>query len=97
MRHRGEGLSDHSHVQGDAAFNRRLVDEVATSVPPARVVAELGFGPGVGLAALLSGFPDAHVLGADPSPALAGHAAGRNRAAIDGGRLRRRSRPLLLA
>lgn len=75
-------------ARNSAAFNRRLVDEVATLVPPARVVAELGCGPGVGLAALLSAFPGAHVLGADPAPALAGHAAGPNRAAIDAGRLR---------
>lgn len=75
-------------ARNNAAFNRRLVDEVATLVPPARIVAELGFGPGVGLAALLSAFPGAHVVGADPSPSLAGQAASRNRAAIDAGRLR---------
>lgn len=75
-------------ARNNAAFNRRLVDEVASLVPPARVVAELGFGPGVRLAALLSAFPGAHVLGADPSSALAGQAASRNREAIDVGRLR---------
>jgi SAM-dependent methyltransferase len=74
-------------ARNNAELNRRIVAEVASVVPPPRVVAELGFGPGVGLAALLSAFPQAVVLGADPSPALAGQAAGRNRAAIRAGRL----------
>jgi SAM-dependent methyltransferase len=74
--------------RNNADLNQRIVAEVASVVPPPRVVAELGFGPGVGLAALLSTFPQAVVLGADPSPVLAGQATRRNRAAIRAGRLR---------
>jgi len=75
-------------ARNNADLNRRLVDEVASLIPPPRVVAELGFGPGVGLAALLSAFPHAQVLGADPSPPLIGQATALNRAAIKTGRLR---------
>ena len=69
-------------------MNRLLVAQVAHRVGSPRVLAELGFGPGVGLAALLATFPDAEVLGADPSAALAGQAAARNRMAVRAGRLR---------
>jgi trans-aconitate methyltransferase len=75
-------------ARNNADVNRRLVDEVASLVPPPRVVAELGFGPGVGLTALLSAFPLAQVLGVDPSLAMAGQASARNRAAVEAGRLR---------
>ncbi len=75
-------------ARNNADLNQRIVAEVASVVPPPRVVAELGFGPGVGLAALLSAFPQAVVFGADPSHVLAGQATGRNRAAIQTGRLR---------
>lgn len=81
-------VAGHFMARNNADLNQRIVAEVASVVPPPRVVAELGFGPGVGLAALLSTFPRAVVLGADPSPALAGQAARRNRAAIRAGRLR---------
>lgn len=70
-------------------FNQQLVQVVAASpTPRPRVVAELGFGPGVGLAALLEAFPEAQVLGADPSPAAMREARARNRDAISSGRLR---------
>lgn len=69
-------------------FNRQLVAIVAASTRRPGVVAELGFGPGVGLAALLDAFPDAQVLGADPSPAVMREALARNRAAVSAGRLR---------
>lgn len=69
-------------------FNQQLVDVVATHAPRPRVVAELGFGPGIGLAALLDAFPAAHVLGADPSPAVMREAQRRNRDAVNSGRLR---------
>lgn len=75
-------------ARNNADLNRRLVEEVASLVPPPRRVAELGFGPGVGLAALVSTFPQAHVLGADPSSPMAGQATARNRAALKAGRLR---------
>lgn len=69
-------------------FNQQLVNIVATSVPPPAAVAELGFGPGVGLAALLNAFPQAQVLGADPSRAVMREAQARNREALNSGRLR---------
>jgi SAM-dependent methyltransferase len=69
-------------------FNEQLVKLVAASTPRPRVVAELGFGPGVGLASLLNAFPDAQVLGADPSPTVLSEAQARNRDAISSGRLR---------
>lgn len=75
-------------ARNNAGLNRSLVTEVAALVPSPRVVAELGFGPGIGLAALLSAFPHAHVLGADPSSAVTGQATARNRAAVETGRLR---------
>ena len=81
-------LAGHFMARNNAEFNRRLVDDVASLIPTPRIVVELGFGPGVGLAALLLRFPDAQVLGADPSPAVIGQAATRNRAAIEAGRLR---------
>ncbi len=69
-------------------FNDQLVKLVAASTPRPRVVAELGFGPGVGLAALLDAFPGAQVLRADPSPAVLSEAQARNRDAVSSGRLR---------
>lgn len=69
-------------------FNQKLVEMVASSSPAPGVVAELGFGPGVGLAALLDAFPDAQVLGADPSPAVMREAQARNQEAVTSGRLR---------
>jgi SAM-dependent methyltransferase len=69
-------------------FNEQLVKVAAARTARPRVVAELGFGPGVGLAALLDAFPDAQVLGADPSPAVLSEAQARNREAVDSGRLR---------
>jgi SAM-dependent methyltransferase len=69
-------------------FNQQLVKTVAASPPRPAVVAELGFGPGVGLAALLDAFPDAQVLGADPSPAVMHEAQARNQEAVRSGRLR---------
>lgn len=62
--------------------NQQIVELVATTSPPPGVVAELGFGPGVGLAALLSAFPDAQVLGADPPPTVMREARARNQDAV---------------
>lgn len=75
-------------ARNNGEFNEQLVKLVATTPPRPDVVAELGFGPGVGLAALLDAFPDAQVLGADPSPAVMGQAEARNRDAVRSGRLR---------
>jgi SAM-dependent methyltransferase len=69
-------------------FNEQLVKLAAARTARPRVVAELGFGPGVGLAALLEAFPEAQVVGADPSPAVLREAQARNREAVDSGRLR---------
>ena len=75
-------------ARNNGDFNEQLVNVIATVSPGPRVVAELGFGPGVGLAALLRAFPDALVLGADPSPAVLRQAVKRNRGAVRAGRLR---------
>lgn len=75
-----------AHNNGD--FNRWLVDQVAAEVPPVRSVVELGSGPGVGLEALLAAFPDAHAIGADPSPTMQGQARRRNHDDVKKGRLR---------
>jgi trans-aconitate methyltransferase len=72
----------------NAALNRLLIAQVASRIGPPRVLAELGFGPGVSLSALLATFPDAQVVGVDPSADLAGRAAARNRIAVQAGRLR---------
>lgn len=75
-------------ARNNADFNRAVVDEISAHVSKPAVVAELGYGPGVGLAALLEAFPEAMVLGADPSAAVMGQAMTRNRAAVRSGRLR---------
>jgi SAM-dependent methyltransferase len=76
-------------ARSNAGFNRWLVQQVAARVRPApRRVVELGCGPGVGLEALLAAFPDAEILGVDPSRAMCAQAARRNREAIKDGRLR---------
>lgn len=75
-------------ARNNGSFNHWLVDQVAAAVPVAGRVVELGYGPGVGLQALLAAFPDALIVGADPSSALKGQAERRNRPAITDARLR---------
>lgn len=75
-------------ARNNGDFNRSVVEQLSSAVPGARLVAELGFGPGVGLAALLDAFPSARVFGADPSPAALSQATRRNRDAARTGRLR---------
>lgn len=75
-------------AHNNADFNGQLVQEIASTGSKPAVIAEVGFGPGVGLAALLEVFPEAQVLGADPSPTVIGAAAARNRKAVQSGRLR---------
>lgn len=75
-------------ARGNAGFNTWLVDQVAAAVPAPGTVVELGFGPGVGLHALLAAYPRARVVGLDPSPAVQAQARRRNRAACTEGRLR---------
>lgn len=71
----------------NARFNRRVVEMVARTVGSPTAIAELGSGPGVGLAALLDAFPQARVIGADPSAAVTRQAQRRNREALRSGRL----------
>ena len=51
-------------------------------------MAELGCGPGVGLASLLLSFPAAEVTGLDLSPRMVAQSSRRNRAELNSGRLR---------
>ncbi|WP_460831644.1 class I SAM-dependent methyltransferase [Nocardioides hungaricus] len=60
---------------------REAVDLLAIDGPHARVV-EIGFGPGVGLAALVRRVPRGHVTGVDPSAVMHRHAARRNAEAV---------------
>jgi SAM-dependent methyltransferase len=75
-------------ARNNADFNRAVIQHAAACTgSDASVVAELGFGPGVGLSALLDTFPDARVIGADPSRVAVSHATRRNRSAVRSGRL----------
>lgn len=68
-------------------FDRALVETTVASLEldgDERVL-EIGFGPGVGLAALAREMTDGHVVGLDPSPVMHRQAARRNRAAIEAG------------
>jgi trans-aconitate methyltransferase len=69
-------------------FNRWVVDEVKKQYKdqPDRIV-ELGPGPGVGLEALLSAFPKAHVWGVDLSREMLSQSRKRNRGDARSGRL----------
>jgi trans-aconitate methyltransferase len=75
-------------ARGNAALSRWVVDRAADCHPgtPERI-AELGPGPGVGLEALLSRFPDAQVWGVDVSSVMLSQARKRNRSAVTSGRL----------
>jgi trans-aconitate methyltransferase len=75
-------------ARGNAEFSRWVVGEVRAEPPePALRIVELGPGPGIGLEAIVSLFPDAQVWGIDPSPEMIGQSRKRNRAAIAQGRL----------
>jgi SAM-dependent methyltransferase len=74
-------------ARGNASFNRWLVHELGTVIPPPATVVELGCGPGIALAELLSAYPAARVIGADPSAIVLTSARRRNRPAIADGRL----------
>lgn len=69
----------------NAAAEHEAVERLAPC--PGASVLVGGFGPGVGLAHLLT-YPVEQVVGVDPSGAMYQLAAQRNRAAIDSGRLR---------
>jgi SAM-dependent methyltransferase len=74
-------------ARGNAPLNRWLVREVAAAVPAPATVIELGCGPGIALAELLSAYPAARVIGADPSAVVLTSARRRNRRAVADGRL----------
>jgi SAM-dependent methyltransferase len=74
-------------ARGNASFNRWLVHELATRVPPPATVLEVGCGPGIALRELLTAYPDASVAGVDRSPVVLKSARRRNALAIAGGRL----------
>ena len=74
-------------ARGNASFNRWLVRELGTMVPPPATVIELGCGPGIALQELLIAYPAATVVGVDPSPVVLKNARRRNAPAIADGRL----------
>jgi SAM-dependent methyltransferase len=74
-------------ARSNASFNRWLVHEVAVAVPAPATIIELGCGPGIALAELLSAYPAARVIGADPSAVVLNSAGRRNRRAVADGRL----------
>lgn len=75
-------------AKGNAALSRWVVDQAAAHHgSAAERVAELGPGPGLGLEALLTRFPDAHVWGVDISTVMLSQSRKRNLAACEAGRL----------
>jgi SAM-dependent methyltransferase len=74
-------------ARDNASFNRWLVHELGTMVPPPATVIELGCGPGIALRELLAAYPAASVIGVDRSPVVLKSARRRNALAIAGGRL----------
>ena len=72
-----------------ARLNRDMEDAAVNELDPAptdRVLA-VGFGPGVGVAALVPRLPLGFVGGIDPSSAMIDQARRRNRAAVNEGRV----------
>ena len=72
-----------------ARLNRDMEDAAVAELDPApadRVIA-VGFGPGVGIAALVSRLPHGFVGGIDPSDVMVEQAGRRNRAALNEGRV----------
>ncbi len=72
-----------------ARLNRDMEDAAVNELDPApadRVLA-VGFGPGVGIAALVPRLPFGFVGGIDPSSAMVEQARRRNRAAVNEGRV----------
>ena len=71
--------------QGNAELNRWMVGLL--DVPPDARVLEVGFGPGVALAALLARTPKGFVAGVDASALMVRQARARQAAALAAGRL----------
>jgi len=69
----------------NADMERLAVDELAPA--PDHRVLSIGFGPGVGIAALARRLPVGLVAGVDPSKAMVDVATRRNRAAVEAGRV----------
>lgn len=75
-------------AKGNAALSHWVVDRAADHLGQApERIAELGPGPGVGLEALLTKFPDTKVWGIDISSLMLSQSGKRNRAAVEAGRL----------
>ena len=75
-------------AKGNADLSRWVVHQASAHHSNAvQQVAELGPGPGVGLEALLTEFPDAHVWGVDISSVMLSQSRKRNKAAVSAGRL----------
>jgi hypothetical protein len=74
-------------ARGNASFNRWLVHELGTLVPPPATVIELGCWPAIALRELLTAYPAASVVGVDRSPVVLKSTGRRNVPAIAGGRL----------
>ena len=75
-------------ARANAEFSRWVVGEIrATRPEPALRIVELGPGPGTGLEAIASLFPDAQVWGIDPSREMIGQSRKRNRGAVAQGRV----------
>jgi SAM-dependent methyltransferase len=84
-----EGVSGRIAAKVMERMNAEAEREAVRRLDPqqgARVLV-IGFGPGIGLKALLE-HPVGHVIGIDPSQVMQDAAAARNGAAIEAGRLR---------
>ena len=75
-------------AKGNADLSRWVVEQASARLGgDVRRAAELGPGPGVGLAELLARFPEAQVWGVDISSLMLAQSRKRNRSAVDAGRL----------
>ena len=75
-------------ARGNADLSKWVVQQAtAHHGDVVRHVAELGPGPGVGLEALLTQYPDAQVWGVDVSSVMLSQSRKRNHAAVTAGRL----------
>jgi len=74
-------------ARGNRAFNIEVAARLSRLAGGAQRIAEVGCGPGVGLAALLERFPEAQVVGIDLSPEMLAQSRARNAEAVRSGRL----------
>jgi SAM-dependent methyltransferase len=81
-------LIGHGMARANADFSRWVVQQIAEQHRGSTGrIAELGPGPGIGLAAALAQFPQARVWGIDLSPEMLAQSRKRNLAAVRAGRL----------